>query len=75
MNINMELFAKNLVYLRGKYALPQKALARLTGISLPILRMTERGEVLPRITPQIRTRLCQVLNVTADELFHTDLQH
>ena len=73
MNINAEVFGKNLVYLRTKYALPQKAVARLTGISLPILRMTERGEVIPRLTEDNLSRLCGVFNVTPGELLQQEL--
>ena len=73
MEINGELFSKNLIYLRTRYALPQKSLAKLTGISLPILKMTERGEVIPRITAAALERLCAVFAVTSDELLHRDL--
>ena len=70
---NSEYFVRNLCYLRKKYALPQKFLAALTGISLPILRMTERGEVLPRLTDEFVSRLCQIFNVTPDALLDSDL--
>ena len=70
---NSEYFVRNLCYLRKKYALPQKSLAALTGISLPILRMTERGEVLPRLTEQFFDRLCQIFTVTADALLSSAL--
>ena len=70
---NSEYFVRNLCYLRKKYALPQKSLAALTGISLPILRMTERGAVLPRLTDEFVSRLCQIFNVTPDALLDSDL--
>ena len=50
--------------------MPQKTLAALSGISLPILRMTERGQVIPRITEELVARLCAIFNVTAEELLN-----
>ena len=70
---NCDLFVRNLCWLRKKYALPQKTLAALTGISLPILRMTERGEVIPRLTEEFVRRLCQIFDLSADQLMNTDL--
>ena len=70
---NYERFAENLVFLRKKYAMPQKTLAALSGISLPILRLTERGEVIPRITEELVARLCAIFNVTEEELLNEEL--
>ena len=67
------IFAANIRYLRTKYAMPQKTLSKLTGISLPILRMTERGEVCPRLTDQTLARLCAIFDTTPDALLHSDL--
>ena len=70
---NYERLAGNLIFLRKKYAMPQKTLAALSGISLPILRLTERGQVIPRITEERLARLCGIFNVTQEELLNTDL--
>ncbi len=68
-----ERFVHNLCFLRKKYGVPQKSLAALAGISLPILRLTERGQVVPRLTQEQLTRLCQIFNITPNALLQTDL--
>ena len=70
---NYERFVRNLIWLRKKYAMPQKSLAALSGISLPILRMTERGQVIPRITEELVCRLCAIFNVTEEELLNDEM--
>ena len=62
------IFGENVRILRTRYSLSQKALAKLVGISLPVLRMLERGEITHRITDETLQRLCAVLNVPAERL-------
>ena len=70
---NTEIFVNNLCYLRKKYSMSQRALASLTDISLPILRMIERREVQPRLTEELISRLCQIFNVAPDTLLNSNL--
>lgn len=65
------VFGANIRFLREKYSLPRKSLSKHTGISLPVLRMTEQGEVMPRLTQETIMRLCRIFDVTPDELLHT----
>ena len=71
--INYELFAKNLCWLQNRYAMPQRTLSALTGIPLPVLRMTERGQVVPRLNEDLISRLCQIFDISAEGLLTHDL--
>lgn len=71
--INYELFARNLCWLQDRYAMPQRTLSALTGIPLPVLRMTERGQVIPRLNGPLVSRLCQIFDISAEGLLTRDL--
>ena len=59
---------ENIRLLRARYSLSQKALAKLTGISLPVLRMLERGEITHPISDETMQRLCTILNTSVQQL-------
>lgn len=71
--INYELFVKNLCWLQNRYAMPQRTLSALTGIPLPVLRMTERGQVIPRLNDDLILRLCQIFDLSPAALLEIDL--
>lgn len=65
------VFGANLRALRLKYSLSQKALAKLSGISLPILRLLEQGQITRELPEETLARLCNILNCSLDDLNKT----
>lgn len=68
-----EVLFRNMVYLRKKYLLSQRALAKLIGMSVYHLRTIENGTAAPLIQSSELKRLCAVFDVTAENLIHRDL--
>ena len=62
------VFGANLREMRLKYALSQKALAKLSGIGLPILRLLEQGQITRELKEETLCRLCSILNCTITDL-------
>lgn len=68
-----DTLSKNLVYLRTKYALSRRALAKLIGISPYTLQGIENGTLYPALSAGAFTRICEVFHVSPDTLAQTDL--
>lgn len=68
-----ETFAKNLVYLRKKYELSRRALAKLIGISPYLLESIEKGITYPSLRLEVFQRLREVFHVDANDLAQIDL--
>ena len=75
INLGSEHFPKNLIYLRKKYALSRKSLAKLIGIPENRLCAIEKGLCYPEVDIAVLNRLCQIFQLTADDLSHINLEH
>ena len=53
-------YGENLRTLRIKYSLSQKALAKLSGISLPIVRLLEAGQITRELPEETLHRICAI---------------
>lgn len=68
-----DTFAKNLIYLRKKHRMSRKALASSIGISQYVLKAIENGVTYPALPLDSFDRICQVFQISPDDLVHTDL--
>lgn len=71
--LNAKIFGKNLVYLRKKYALSRRALAKLIGIGENTLRGIEDQTSSPELRLEVFQRLREVFHVDANDLAQIDL--
>ena len=62
---NGTLFASRILRLRKKYYLSQRALSALIGVSVYSLRGWEEETLVPMLSNETLSRLCQVFNTTA----------
>ena len=66
-------FSDNLIYLRKKYCLTRRSLAKLTGINEYTLKGIEDG-TLPKVLNHVQLkRICQVLDVKLEVLLDSAL--
>ena len=63
----------NIKYLRRKYSLSRKALAKLIGIRFSLLKMIEEGESVEIFSHWELERLCAVFDVPKEILMHQNL--
>ena len=68
------IFGRNICFLRRKYHLPQKAMAKLLGISLYNLRLLEDGKIPKQLTIDFLAPLYDHFHYPLDKLFCTDLE-
>ena len=62
---NRAIFCRRVRTLRKKYYLSQKALSALIGVSVYSLRGWEEETLVPMLSNETLSRLCQVFNTTA----------
>lgn len=68
-----DTFGNNLAYLRQKYALSRRALARLTGTTEDILKGIETGTLYPEVPIEVFHRMCEVFHLSPDDLAQINL--
>ena len=68
-----DIFAKNLVALRNKYAMSQCTLARLIGISESLLAGIEDGTEPPAIPLESFRRIYRIFDIESNDLIRIDL--
>lgn len=66
--------SRNVRFLRKKYSLSRRALARLVGISEFRLERIEEGTAVPVISDAVLRRLCQVFDVDSEELLFRSIE-
>ena len=71
--IGGDFFGKNLVYLRKKYRISRRAVAKLAGISAYTLEGIEKGVLYPELKAEVFQRLCEIFHVDSNQLTQTDL--
>ncbi|MBO5953411.1 MAG: helix-turn-helix transcriptional regulator [Oscillospiraceae bacterium] len=64
---------KNICYLRKKYAISRRGLAKLIGMSEYTLKEMEEELRNPVFLHQQLERLCDIFEVSLEELLHKDL--
>ena len=65
--------AHNLVTLRKKHGLSQRAMAQILGISPYSLRVMEKGERLPNVYVDFLFKLGKAFHVNVDDFFESKL--
>lgn len=75
INLGSAHFPKNLIYLRKKYALSRKALAKLIGISEYRLNAIEKGMCYPEVDFRTLHRLQIIFELTTNDLGHRTLEN
>ena len=65
--------AHNLVILRKRHGLSQRAMAQILGISPYSLRVMEKGERLPNVYVDFLFRLVKEFHVNVDDFFESKL--
>ena len=75
IDLGDKYFPHNLIYLRKKYALSRKALARLIGISEYRLEAIEKGTCRPAVEFYSLRRLQIIFNLTTNELGHRMIEY
>lgn len=65
--------AHNLVTLRKKHGLSQRAMAQILGISPYSLRVMEKGERLPNVYVDFLFKLVKAFHVNIDDFFESKL--
>ena len=63
----------NLIVLRKRHGLSQRAMAGILGISVRSLRVLEQGERLPNVDIRFLDRARRYFGVPLETLFHTRL--
>ena len=74
IGISDPVFRRNLVYLRKKYALSRRALARLIGESEWRLQCIEEGTVFAELEIKAFQRICEVFHIHSNDLTSIDLE-
>ena len=75
IHLGSAYFPKNLIYLRKKYALSRRALARLTGLSEYRLEAIEKELCYPEVNASVLSRFRDIFQLTTEDLAYTDLEH
>ena len=65
--------AHNLLTLRKRHGLSQRAMAQLLGISLYSIRVMEKGERLPNVYIDFLFKLVKAFHVNVDDFFESKL--
>lgn len=65
--------AHNLVILRKRHGLSQRAMAQILGISPYSLRVMEKGERLPNVYVDFLFKLVKAFHVNIDDFFESKL--
>ena len=65
--------AHNLVILRKRHGLSQRAMAQILGISPYSLRVMEKGERLPNVYVDLLFKLVKAFHVNVDDFFESKL--
>lgn len=65
--------AHNLVILRKRHGLSQRAMAQILGISPYSLRVMEKGERLPNVYVDFLFKLVKAFHVNVDDFFESKL--
>ena len=65
--------AHNLVILRKRHGLSQRAMAQILGISPYSLRLMEKGERLPNVYVDFLFKLVKAFHVNIDDFFESKL--
>lgn len=73
IHLGNEFFPKNLIYLRKKYALSRRALARLTGIPEYRIKGIEEGTCYPEVSASGLRRLREIFQLETEDLAGKDL--
>ena len=68
-----DTFPNNLIFLRKKYALSRRALAKLIGLPEITLVRIENGTCVPAMPAEAFMRTCEVFHIDPDSLAQTDL--
>lgn len=68
-----DYFTDNLIYLRKKYALSRRALARLIGTTEALLKGIEDKTFYPELPIEAYQRLCEVFHIESNDLATKDL--
>ena len=73
VNIQDTKLLENVVYLRKRYSVSRRGLARLIGMSEYTLKDMEEGVGLPVIFEDELSRLCLIFETDCETLLHTDM--
>ena len=68
-----DTFVDNVVFLRKHYTVSQRAMAKLIGMSYLTYRDYEEKRIRPDLPPEPYHRLCQVLGIDGNTLYHFEL--
>lgn len=68
-----DVFRKNLIYLRKKYSVSRRALAKLIGASEWVLQCIEEGTAYPEMQIESFQRICEVFHIHSADLTQIDL--
>lgn len=68
IELNTCIIGKNIRFLREKYELSTMALSKLTGVPEPCIQAMEKELYVPPLTEYQLNRLCEVLNITMEQL-------
>ena len=73
IEVNGSSCIENIRYLRKKYAVSRRALAKLAGMSEITLRMLEEGTIAPIFRNRELKRMCSVFDVSLEDFIEKDL--
>ena len=71
----VQIFCKNIRYLRVSRGLTQKQMAQVIGISVGTLRRIERGDRSFRFHGEHLCALCDAFDISADRLVYSVLKN
>ncbi len=69
----MEIFLKNVTWIRRHYGLSKKRMAELLGIGIASLNKIENGEMPQRLGVEIVFRICDKFGLSPEEQFSQKL--
>ena len=70
----IKILCRNVRYLRLKYGLSQRSMARLLGIGVTSLRMLEGGQLPPRLPARVLRRYAQIFQISIDAALSSSLE-